>query len=100
VTRSFSTALTASSRVMAEVSRARSGSCGSSQGSSRTPSNPGQHRSWNSVRVPDFAAKATQVLDLYAGVWEAIVGIARLPQTWPLTDRFRCRTCPSPGSLT
>jgi transposase len=30
---------------------------------------PWQHRSWISVRDPDFAAKATRVLDLYAGIW-------------------------------
>ncbi len=28
---------------------------------------PWQHRSWISVRDPDFAAKAARVLDLYAG---------------------------------
>jgi transposase len=31
---------------------------------------PWQHRSWISVRDPDFAAKAARVLDLYAGIWE------------------------------
>jgi hypothetical protein len=30
---------------------------------------PGQHRSWISVRDPDFAVKAARVLDLYAGIW-------------------------------
>jgi transposase len=30
---------------------------------------PWQHRSWISVRDPDFAAKAARVLDLYAGIW-------------------------------
>ena len=30
---------------------------------------PWQHRSWISVRDPAFAAKAAQVLDLYAGIW-------------------------------
>jgi transposase len=30
---------------------------------------PWQHRSWISVRDPAFAAKATRVLDLYAGIW-------------------------------
>ena len=30
---------------------------------------PWQHRSWISVRDPAFAAKATRVLDLYAGTW-------------------------------
>ena len=29
---------------------------------------PWQHRSWISVRDPDFAAKAARVLDLYAGI--------------------------------
>ena len=31
---------------------------------------PWQHRSWISVRDPEFAAKATRVLDLYAGIWD------------------------------
>ncbi len=31
---------------------------------------PGQHRSWISVRDPDFAVKAARVLDLYAGIWD------------------------------
>jgi transposase len=30
---------------------------------------PWQHRSWISVRDPEFAAKAAAVLDLYAGIW-------------------------------
>jgi transposase len=31
---------------------------------------PWQHRSWISVRDPQFAAKAAAVLDLYAGIWD------------------------------
>src|SRR5262245_52763436 len=31
---------------------------------------PWQHRSWISVRDPEFSAKAARVLDLYAGIWE------------------------------
>jgi len=31
---------------------------------------PWQHRSWISIRDPDFEAKAARVLDLYAGVWD------------------------------
>jgi transposase len=31
---------------------------------------PWQHRSWISVRDPDFAVKAARVLDLYAQVWD------------------------------
>jgi transposase len=31
---------------------------------------PWQHRSWISVRDPDFSARATRVLDLYAGIWD------------------------------
>jgi len=31
---------------------------------------PWQHRSWISVRDPQFAAKAARVLDLYAGLWD------------------------------
>jgi transposase len=30
---------------------------------------PWQHRSWISIRDPDFAVKAARVLDLYAGIW-------------------------------
>jgi DDE superfamily endonuclease len=31
---------------------------------------PWQHRSWISIRDPDFAAKAARILDLYAGIWD------------------------------
>jgi transposase len=31
---------------------------------------PWQHRSWISVRDPEFATKAGRVLDLYAGIWD------------------------------
>jgi DDE superfamily endonuclease len=31
---------------------------------------PWQHRSWISIRDPDFGAKAARVLDLYAGIWD------------------------------
>jgi len=31
---------------------------------------PWQHRSWISIRDPDFAVKAARVLDLYAGFWD------------------------------
>ena len=31
---------------------------------------PWQHRSWISVRDPEFAARAAPVLDLYAGIWD------------------------------
>jgi transposase len=31
---------------------------------------PWQHRSWISIRDPEFAAKAAPVLDLYAGIWD------------------------------
>jgi transposase len=31
---------------------------------------PWQHRSWISVRDPQFATRAARVLDLYAGIWE------------------------------
>jgi transposase len=32
---------------------------------------PWQHRSWISVRDPEFAVKAARVLGLYAGIWDA-----------------------------
>jgi DDE superfamily endonuclease len=31
---------------------------------------PWQHRSWISIRDPQFAVKAARVLDLYAGIWD------------------------------
>jgi len=31
---------------------------------------PWQHRSWISIRDPNFAVKAARVLDLYAGIWD------------------------------
>jgi transposase len=31
---------------------------------------PWQHRSWISVRDPQFATRAARVLDLYAGIWD------------------------------
>ena len=31
---------------------------------------PWQHRSWISVRDPEFAVEAARVLDLYAGIWD------------------------------
>jgi transposase len=31
---------------------------------------PWQHRSWISIRDPNFTAKAARVLDLYAGIWD------------------------------
>ena len=33
---------------------------------------PWPHRSWISVREPQFAAKAARVLDLYAGIWDGL----------------------------
>src|SRR5260370_1334188 len=33
---------------------------------------PWQYRSWLFIRDPDFAAKATRVLDLYARVWDGV----------------------------
>ena len=33
---------------------------------------PWQHRSWISVRDPEFAARAARVLDLYAGTWDGL----------------------------
>jgi hypothetical protein len=31
---------------------------------------PRQHRTWSSIRDPDFVVKAARVLDLYAGSWD------------------------------
>jgi transposase len=33
---------------------------------------PWQHRSWIFIRDPDFRAKASRVLDLYAGSWDGV----------------------------
>ncbi len=33
---------------------------------------PWQHRSWISIRDPDFRVKASRVLDLYARIWEGV----------------------------
>jgi transposase len=35
---------------------------------------PWQHRSWISVRDPQFTARAAPVLDLYAGTWDGLHG--------------------------
>jgi DDE superfamily endonuclease len=39
-------------------------------GSAADALKPWQHRSWISIRDPDFAVKAARVLDLYAGIWD------------------------------
>ena len=33
---------------------------------------PWQHRSWISIRDPQFATRAARVLDLYAGIWDGL----------------------------
>jgi hypothetical protein len=50
---------------------------------------PWQHRSWISVRDPEFAVKAARVLDLYAGIWDG------RPTTSPGPDQVRDRLAAS-----
>jgi hypothetical protein len=54
---------------------------------------PWQHRSWISVRDPDFAVKAARVLDLYAGIWDG----GTLGENDPCS---RPATTPSPSPST
>ena len=56
---------------------------------------PWQHRSWISVRAPQFAAKAAQVLDLYAGTWDgrplgASDYVLGADEKTSIQARFRC----------
>jgi transposase len=63
---------------------------------------PWQHRSWISVRDPDFAAKAARVLDLYAGIWNGQpLGPGDLvicaDEKTSIQARCRCHPTLSPG---
>ena len=64
--------------------------------------NPWQHRSWISVRDPDFAAKAAQVLDLYARIWDGRpLGpgdyVICADEKTSIQARCRCHPTLSPG---
>jgi transposase len=63
---------------------------------------PWQHRSWISVRDPDFAAKAAQVLDLYARIWDGRpLGpgdyVICADEKTSIQARCRCHPTLSPG---
>jgi transposase len=63
---------------------------------------PWQHRSWISVRDPQFAAKAARVLDLYAGIWDGQpLGsndyVICADEKTSIQARCRCHPTLSPG---
>ena len=63
---------------------------------------PWQYRSWLFVRDPDFAVKASRVLDLYAGVWEgAPLGkdeyVISSDEKTSIQARCRCHPSLPPG---
>src|SRR5664280_505006 len=63
---------------------------------------PWQHRSWISVRDPDFAVKAAIVVDLYAGIWDGQpVGpndyVICADEKTSIQARCRCHPTLAPG---
>jgi len=63
---------------------------------------PWQHRSWISIRDPDFAVKAARVLDLYAGIWDGQpLGpndlVICADEKTSIQARCRCHPTPAPG---
>jgi transposase len=63
---------------------------------------PWQHRSWISVRDPEFAANAARVLDLYAGTWDGVpLGdndhVICADEKTPIQARCRCHPTLPPG---
>ena len=63
---------------------------------------PWQHRSWISVRDPEFATKAGRVLDLYAGIWDgrplgANDYVICADEKTSIQARCRCRPTLPPG---
>ena len=63
---------------------------------------PWQHRSWISVRDPEFSVKAARVLDLYAGIWdgEPLGGndyVICADEKTSIQARCRCHPTLSPG---
>ena len=63
---------------------------------------PWQHRSWISVRDPQFAVKAARVLDLYAGIWDGLpLGpddyVICADEKTSIQARCRCRPTLPPG---
>jgi len=66
------------------------------------PLKPWQHRSWISIRDPDFAVKAGLVLDLYAGFWDGqTVGgndfVICADEKTSIQARCRCHPTLAPG---
>jgi len=66
---------------------------------------PWQHRSWISVRDPDFAVKAARVLDLYAGIWDgeplgASDFVICADEKTSIQARCRCHPTLPPGKVT
>jgi transposase-like protein len=63
---------------------------------------PWQHRSWISVRDPEFAAKAARALDLYAGTWDgrplgANEYVICADEKTSIQARCRCHPTLAPG---
>jgi transposase len=63
---------------------------------------PWQHRSWISVRDPEFAVKAARVLDLYAGIWDGeLLGsndyVICADEKTSIQARCRCHPTLPPG---
>jgi transposase len=63
---------------------------------------PWQHRSWISVRDPQFAARAAPVLDLYAGIWKgrplgAADHVICADEKTSIQARCRCHPTLPPG---
>ena len=63
---------------------------------------PWQHRSWISVRDPQFAVRAARVLDLYAGIWDGRpLGpddyVICADEKTSIQARCRCRPTLPPG---
>jgi transposase len=63
---------------------------------------PWQHRSWISVRDPQFAVRAAPVLDLYAGIWEgrplgASDHVICADEKTSIQARCRCHPTLAPG---
>jgi transposase len=63
---------------------------------------PWQHRSWISVRDPQFAVRAARVLDLYAGIWDGrLLGagdyVICADEKTSIQARCRCHPTLAPG---
>src|SRR5438874_11895954 len=54
---------------------------------SRDALRPWQHRSWVFPRDPNFAAKASPILDLYQRIWEGVPLRLTTSCSWPMQRR-------------